>query len=359
MTLTKLRTAEDFKLRNSFYAIRSVLLEPKYQQQLEKPLAYWALPSDRRLPLALMDRPLAKLLNATFEDLTATPGIGSKKIVTLVKLLRRVAETDVKESPMLEDSDLSVSESGRVARSSERGFDAENVSDSVWSNWCETIKLHELESEKLGRLAPTLQELPTAIWHTPLRHYMEKTLSEIRQMRTYGEKRVSTVLEVFYNIHDLLGTAPPNPYLSVRLAPAAIVAVQSWLSWALCHETTPDDTEIRAHLIQPLADQIKIDAGDDVFRLVCERFGQGVQRRSVREQAEARNVTRARIYQLFEMCGKILRVRWPSGLYEVQMLAVRANRADDPTSKLLDDVLHICFPDLTLPRYPTLKPHDD
>ena len=68
-------------------------------EHLDKPLAYWALPTDRRLPLAFLSRPLRELLDASFEELAQTPGIGQKKMKSFVKLLARVANTDPADLP--------------------------------------------------------------------------------------------------------------------------------------------------------------------------------------------------------------------------------------------------------------------
>ena len=63
-------------------------------------------------------------------------------------------------------------------------FDPALVSEALWSQWRETVKSHNIGQEKLGRLAPTLQALPTVIWHKPLSDYVNYTVAEIRQLRT-------------------------------------------------------------------------------------------------------------------------------------------------------------------------------
>src|SRR4029079_13306754 len=90
--MTKIVSAEDYKIVSNFQALRKQLLEDKYSDRLEKPLAYWALPNDRRLPLAFLGRTIRDLLAPPFEELSATPGIGQKKISSLVKLLSRATK---------------------------------------------------------------------------------------------------------------------------------------------------------------------------------------------------------------------------------------------------------------------------
>ena len=90
--MTKIASAEDYKIVSSFQSLRKTLMEDKFADRLEKPLAYWALPNDRRLPLAFLGRTIKDLLETPFEELSATPGIGQKKISSLVKLLSRATK---------------------------------------------------------------------------------------------------------------------------------------------------------------------------------------------------------------------------------------------------------------------------
>ena len=80
MRMSKANTIEDYRLLSNFESVRKQLMQPQYNDRLEKPLAYWALPNDRRLPLAFLGRTLSDLLETPFEELTATPGVGQKKI---------------------------------------------------------------------------------------------------------------------------------------------------------------------------------------------------------------------------------------------------------------------------------------
>src|SRR4051812_22923730 len=112
--VNKATSVDDYKLVSSFHSLRKTLLQEKYADRWDKPLAYWALPNDRRLPLAFLGRSIKDLLATPFEDLTATPGIGQKKISSLVKLLSRaikdrppsvpfgMAELSEKKSPAAE-----------------------------------------------------------------------------------------------------------------------------------------------------------------------------------------------------------------------------------------------------------------
>ena len=55
-------SAEEHKLVTSFEEVRRTLLKEEFADRMDKPLAYWALPNDRRLPLAFLGRSLGELL---------------------------------------------------------------------------------------------------------------------------------------------------------------------------------------------------------------------------------------------------------------------------------------------------------
>ena len=69
-------SVEELQVVSRFEGLRKILLSDGYTDHLDKPLAYWALPTDRRLPLAFLGRTLNDLLNTPFSELSATPGIG-------------------------------------------------------------------------------------------------------------------------------------------------------------------------------------------------------------------------------------------------------------------------------------------
>ena len=52
MKFTKSASVEELQVTSRFESLRKILLSKDYVDHLTKPLAYWALPTDRRLPLA-------------------------------------------------------------------------------------------------------------------------------------------------------------------------------------------------------------------------------------------------------------------------------------------------------------------
>ena len=178
-------SAEEHKLVSSFEAIKRTLLQDDYKDRLDKPLAYWALPNDRRLPLAFLGRSLGDLLATPFDELTATRGIGQKKISSLVRLLHRATSDHPPAVPYgikeLAD-EISQERASQQPAEPDTSFDPTVVSEALWVQWCQTVEDFHLRREPLGRLAPSLQALPTVIWMTPLGEYVGRPLSEIRQL---------------------------------------------------------------------------------------------------------------------------------------------------------------------------------
>ncbi len=326
MKMNKVSSVEDYKIVSSFQSLRKTLLDDKFADRLEKPLAYWALPNDRRLPLAFLGRTIKDLLATPFEELSATPGIGQKKISSLVKLLSRATKDHPPAVPFgLTDLNEGAKKPVAVEKpeAEPTSFDPSIVSEALWSQWQEAVIEHGVGREKLGRLAPTLQALPTVIWHTPLENYVNHTVAEIRQLKTHGEKRVRVVLEVFYLVHEMLSGRATETHLSLRIVPKFIQPIESWIGQVLDRPGVPSPEEVRDHLAVPLLSQIEIDAGSTIHELSEGRLGIQGSPQSVRQQSKRMGVTRARVYQLLEDCSRVLEVRWPEGQQQFAQLAAK------------------------------------
>jgi hypothetical protein len=349
MMSSQATSAEDFKLVSSFETVRKALLDGKYADRMEKPLAYWALPNDRRLPLAFLGRPLGQLLATPFDELTATKGIGQKKISSLVKLLKRATSDEPPAVPFGLDelTDVATECPASPTEDSVLGeFDAATVSEALWERWREVLVGHEMESEKLGRLAPSLRSLPTVIWHTPLNQYLHHSLSEIRQLRTHGEKRIAVVLQVVHSVYQMLSRSEGQNHLAVRILPKFIPPVERWIDEMNSRSVVFSRQEARVGLAIPLLTQIRKDAGETVHRLAEGRLGILTEPQSVRAQSRDMGVTRARVYQLLEECSKVMHVRWPEGRERLAQLADRfhGQAAPDSGYQLFDLARDLFFP---------------
>jgi len=344
MSIPKTSSAFDVKLATNYQALQSTLLCEKYASRLDRPLAFWALPSDRRLPTALLGRTLRDLLGHSFDQLAATAGIGRRKLETLIKLLVRATKEDAPESAMHDL--LGADEVIATGRDESGKFDPQRVSEMVWSRWRETARRQGVGGEKLGRLTPSLASLPSVVWNTPLSFYLDLTLAEIRELKTHGEKRVAVVLEVFHKIHEMLDHIDPQGNLAVRLAPRTIAHAEEWMAEARRRSYPPAREEIEQNLIEPIVQQLAIDAGDTVAQLARGRLGIGANAESVRNQSKALGVTRARVYQMLEECHNVMSIRWPEGRRQLDEFAqwLDENYAAAECANLLASFRELLYP---------------
>jgi hypothetical protein len=327
-------------------------LERADDGRLDKALSYWVLPTDRRLPIAFLDRPLRELLLQPLDELMATPGVGHKKIMGFFALLKRAAKASSPDAPF----GLANQENKRQKSPPTSGFDATIVSESLWSQWCETVHRYGVGPEKLGRLAPTLQALPTVIWHSRLEEYADRSLAEIRSLKTHGEKRVNAILEVFCTVHEAFSTATLQENIDVVIVPRFVPPLTRWLLEAVVNEPDlPPADELHKRIVKPMINQVKIDLGDQVAGLAAARLCLDENAPSVKQQAETIGVTRARVYQLLEDCAKVMDVRWPEGRWLFAPLATRFGTSDPETIGLVHGLIDLFYP----PEKPALESEAD
>ncbi|MEX2316346.1 MAG: hypothetical protein WD669_04280 [Pirellulales bacterium] len=330
-----------YRLVGTYERLRKNLVEHSDDGRLDKALSYWVLPTDRRLPIAFLDRPLRDLLSQPLDELMATPGVGHKKILGFFDLLKRAAKATPPDVPFgLNGSDPARRSTKPAAPC---GFDSSIVSELLWSNWCETVLRYGMGPEKLGHLAPTLQALPTVIWHSRLEEYADRSLAEIRSLKTHGEKRVQAILEVFCTIHEALATATLQENIDVILVPRFVPPLNRWLLERVGQEELPSVDELHKNVVKPMIDQIRIDLGDQVAGLAAARLSLDENAPSVKQQADTIGVTRARVYQLLEDCAKVMEVRWPEGRWLLSPLATRFGAADPETIGLLHGIMDLFY----------------
>jgi hypothetical protein len=307
---------EELQVIGRFEGLRNMLLSEPYSQHLDKCLAYWALPTDRRLPLAFLGRTLRDLLTTPFAQLAATPGIGQKKMTSFVQLLARVANTDPGHLPAAEPT----APPAGISSAAPDQCDPVNISELSWAEWRASVVRHGLGGEALGRFAPSLQDMTRVIWNTPLGEYTSSTLAEIRAMRTHGEKRVTAILRVFHAAHTLVAGMGTTDHLVVRIVPRLIDNVERWTGRMLQRPGIPDGEAIRENFIEPLLEQVRIDASRQVVTLAENRLGLDGPLMSVRQAARSLGLTRARVYQLLNEVNDIMMVRWPTGRHQTHEL---------------------------------------
>jgi len=331
-----------YRLIGTYERLRKSLVEHPDDGRLDKALSYWVLPTDRRLPIAFLDRPLRDLLTRPLDELMSTPGVGHKKILGFFDLLKRAAKVASPDAPFGLNGNDTAKRAPKAAEPC--GFDASVVSELLWSSWCETATRYGMGPEKLGRLAPSLQALPTVIWHSRLEEYSDRSLAEIRSLKTHGEKRVQAILEVFCTIHEALATATLQENVDVILVPRFVSPLNRWLLERIGQDNLPSVDEVQQHVVRPMINQIRIDLGDQIATLAAARLSLDENAPSVKQQADAIGVTRARVYQLLEDCAKVMEVRWPEGRWLLTPLATRfGGDADPETIGLIHGIMDLFY----------------
>lgn len=371
--------------------------------RLARTLAFWTLPTDRLLPLFFMQQTLREIISTPFEELCAAPGIGNKKIATLINLLQRAAVTQdangAEAQPteaeasleklaadfsavacdyetVLKDRPLSPDPVHDACFITERGghrifhalnpeqlpedFDPATVTETTWARWRQIIARFGFENECLGRFARSLQEMPRVIWQVPFRNYLDVTLSEIRQMRTHGEKRVRVIIETFAGLQAMLSAQAvalrqaPQP-IAVRVIPQFVYPIEDWLTRLLHWRRLVSYDRIRRCFVAPILDQLKTDAGTNVVDVVSRRLNLEGAQIPVRRMASELGVTRARVYQLLGEVGEVMRIRWPEGSW---LISQARERVEDLTigekdedrraaAHLFLEMAELCFPTRT------------
>ncbi|TWT90992.1 hypothetical protein Mal64_13910 [Pseudobythopirellula maris] len=337
----KASTGERYRLDGTYERLRRSLLKADRGPVLDKSLSYWVVPSDRRLPIAFLDRTLRDLLDEPLQSLMDTPGVGQKKILGFFDLLKRASQEDPESRPFglepappkpLHDSVAPIA------------FDAAAVSEAHWSMWCDTVRRYGFEQRVLGRLAPSLQLLPTVIWKTPLSEYTGLSLAELRGLKTYGEKRVNAILEIFCTLHEAVSTSTLHESLDIDLAPRFVAPLNRWLIETANSATEPRASAVDKQLLQPLLAQMRHDLGDAIGQLASDRLRIDDQAPTVKQQADALSVTRARVYQLLDECAKAADVRWPEGRYLLAPIAGPSLRANGSGVALARLAMGLFFP---------------
>ena len=331
-----------YRLEGTYERLRRSLLQRADDGRLDRPLSYWVLPTDRRLPLAFLDRKLRDLLDLPLRDLMETQGVGQKKILGFFDLLRRAD----KSTSAGAGDELSTAPSavGKLVQTAERDFDPAEVSEAVWTDWRHAIDRAGLAPVRLGRIAPSLKPLPAVIWRKSLGDYSGRTLEEIRRLKTHGEKRVNAILEVFAAAYEAVSTSVLHERLQIDIAPRFVPHLNRWLTDANSGDGSPTIEQIEASLLRPLINQIENDLDHQIARLVAERFDRDGCAPSVKQQADRMGVTRARVYQLLDECASVMEVRWPEGRWLLAPLTDRADRLNPDAAGYLHGIQLLFFP---------------
>jgi hypothetical protein len=331
MSMTSSMVAVDFQLVTEFNAVREQLLARELNGHWEKPLAYWARTTDRHLPMALVGKTLRCVVETPFTQLSRTPGVGVKKLGSLIMLMSRAAESSAAPG---------TNGAAHVDRTEGEGTadDSSAVSEALWSQWGSNLRSRGLGPERVGRFAPSLREIPRLMWWKRLDDYVSLSLAQIRELHGHGEKRLAALVEIVGGLHRITERVAAQPHVAVRIEPRLEAMLEGWLAGFLASSPEesarggplgakrelPDDASVCANLLEPLIEQARIDLGDHAGAVLRHRLFQP--RASIQRTAHEAGLTRGRVYEIVADTGHVLDMRWPQG--RRRLLQLRSELAD-------------------------------
>lgn len=319
MSVSKKIPSEEHRLGAQFMELCETLGSPSYRKHLEKRLAFWVNPSDKRLPIALLGRKVGEILDMSLESILNLPSIGEKKFNALISLLIRVANTPEEDLPPLDPREQ-VSSGEKTRNEPTEDLSVSWVSEFDWNHWQRVVLEQGLEHEKIGRLCRSLEEMPRVLWNKPLSTYCRVSLGELRSMKTHGERRVYAILNLFRDIFEVASKFKDVPRLRVRMSLRWTDDMQQWMQEKIEVGPFPLKKEVFERFIGPCLSQLQVDSTESVVQLAESRLGFHGPITSVRQSAREMNIARARVYQLLSLISDIMYVRWPEGNLLVQQL---------------------------------------
>ena len=220
MRLGKTVSVEELQIVSRFEGLRKMLLSETYADHLDKPLAYWALPTDRRLPLAFLGARCAICWARRLSNCRPRRASGGRRSPRSSSCWPAPPtpippncppKSSIRSPTAQRPVDGDPADQRRLRSDQHLRGDVGAVAGSVVR--------HGLTGETLGRFAPSLQNMTRVIWNTPLGAYTSSTLAEIRAMKTHGEKRIRALLEVFHAVHTIVAGMGTQEHLVVRIVP--------------------------------------------------------------------------------------------------------------------------------------------
>jgi len=277
--------------------------------------------------MALVGKTLRYVVETPFMQLSRTPGIGAKKLGSLIMLMSRAAESSGTNGHAHVQEPAGDGATG----------DPSAVSEALWSQWGPDLRSRGLGQELLGRFPPSLRDLPRCMWRKRLDDYLSLSLAEIHQLRGHGEKRVAAMVEIVGGLHKITERLAVQAHVTVRIEPRLEAMLEGWFAGFLPADPEqpgearpagacglPDDSSVCANLLEPLIEQARIDLGDQAAAVLRHRLFQP--RLSVQRTALEVGLTRGRVYEIVAEASQALDIRWPRGWR--RLLELRSELAD-------------------------------
>lgn len=309
------------------------LATPAVRPFAETMLSRWVRPDDRGIPAELVKRTVGSLIRADFNELIEIPGVGVTKLAKLMELLERVGSTALPN--------------GREERGEKAWLPAtsgdENSPDSLWSNDVHTIRNADVEDLPLGRMAPTLDELPRNLWLTSLSRFLVLSYDELHSIPYFGVRRISAVREVVSVVARRVRETAPGEGKRVWLVP---LIQQAEAGLDRLDALTPDQR--RHEILIPLFTQIGIDLGSRAVEVAGVLLGhEAVSAGKILGigRSDSVAISRPRMHQIREDIRLVFQVRWPEGGRRLEAgldrIAGTGNGRD--TCSFLDDLCNVLY----------------
>ena len=246
MRLAKASSFEELQIISRYEGLRTVLLDRACSDHIDKPLAIWALPTDRRLPLAFLGA------------FAARPA-GDPLCGAVGHTRHRAEEDSLLCEPPGPGGPIRAgraagggTRAGGAARPAPAGgngaaggspFDpGQRVGGGGPAGGCR--RAAGVGSRTAGPLRPQLAEHDSRDLEHAAGSLYGHTLGEIRVMKTHGEKRVRAILEVFHSLHVVIANMGLREHLTVNIVPRLIEQVEQWTGHVLQTPGTPSQEEI-------------------------------------------------------------------------------------------------------------------
>lgn len=283
--------------------------------QLSRRLADYTADDDRFLPQSLLHLSVSEVAELSFADVARIPHVGLTKIRNLLELLERV----------LRDHNAAKDDSF-VVDAAPKSDTSNAPTPARWSQWAEALTNHPWREIAIGRVAERLGAMPRSIWRVPTGAFVDMSFDELRQLKSFGPRRIAAIAAVVESLHRSLAAAEAAQTVAVIPGPACLAQIESWTLDVLCRRRQFTVEEIRSRVIEPLVDLVRHDLGDQVAIVAAEMLlaSPNVRRLSAPLPIGKRASVYVRRHQMRRLIGEAIFVRWPRGVKVLEAIASQA-----------------------------------
>jgi len=285
------------------------------------------------LPADVIELSLKRLLMLSPFELLGRRGFGRTKLQRLYACLSRVWDD-------LEEAQLSADDEERVVVGEpESDPDSEievMLQRTPVADDQSAAQIHEqlvqdlqhvgLWRQPVGRALSSMRECTWHIGGTTFEKLMATYSAE--ELLSMKEGRLKAVGELLRQVASICAIAL-RLELSVDLTSSRIAIARDTIRKYLHERHSPDKTELRSEVLEPLLEQLAIDGGDLCATVTRHRLGLSAVGRTLGNIAEEVDVSRERVRQLLARAREVISIRWREGEYLFDDLCELLQRSDD------------------------------